>query len=70
MNCTTCGKDIGNDIYSDHPTAHVHSWAPKQCRECYIADGHPECIADECTTLLMPDWNYCPDCGAKQKEVE
>lgn len=68
MICDTCGKDLGDHIYSDHPTAHTHSWASKQCRECYIKSGHPECKNEKCDTLLMPNWKYCSECGTKQTE--
>lgn len=70
MKCTTCGRDIGNHCYSDHPTAVTHSWAPTECRKCYIKAGHPECKNEDCDSLLMPNWVYCSKCGTKQNETE
>ena len=57
--CCTCGKPTDNCYTDGGSLAMVHGQC--RCRECYIKDGHPECL--DCGELLSEKWTYCPHCG-------
>lgn len=69
MKCDACGKDIGGSYYTDNPFAMSHRHlGGRFCRQCYIANGHPECVGPKCDGLLDSRWKYCPVCGIIQRE--
>jgi len=63
--CAKCGAT--SDIcYTD---AGVFGMVHGQglCRDCYIADGHPEC--PNCKELGSDSWRFCAHCGSELRPI-
>lgn len=57
--CTSCHA-VTEDCYTDSGALGM-AHGQCQCRDCFIADGHPECPI--CHGLTSRNWLYCAHCG-------
>lgn len=67
QDCPRCGKQMpAGVVYTDGGGLAI-AHGQYTCRECYIADGHPEC--PHCHELTASGWTYCCHCGSKLQEA-